>query len=299
MGIANGRGVGVTDALHGSAEGPVIVLFGLLTQLGDGWFLFLLGGTLYVAGDELPRWGIDRRRGLFVLALVLVSVALTGGLKAYFRLPRPPTMGGGDLLLLPPPLDVLFGNVTTAAGSGFPSGHALGSTMVWGGFALVLERGSFERRVGIAAVVVLLVSVSRLVLGVHYLVDVVAGVGLGVLALGALYRLSGNGSRPGRVLLVAVGSGILGLLVGVTFESVAAVGGAVGAWLVWRGVADSTPAHPTTEREVVAGFLVLGTVALLFVVVTALEPPAPLAFVGTAVAAGGAVGAPLLGERLG
>jgi membrane-associated phospholipid phosphatase len=299
MDLGNGRGVGVTDALHGSAEGPVIVLFGLLTQLGDGWFLFLLGGTLYVAGDELPRWGIDRRRGLFVLALVLVSVALTGGLKAYFRLPRPPTMAGGDLLLLPPPLDVLFGNVTTAAGSGFPSGHALGSTMVWGGFALVLERGSFRRRVGIAAAVVLLVSVSRLVLGVHYLVDIVAGVGLGVLALGALYRLSGNGSRPGWVLLVAIGSGVLGLLVGVTFESVAAVGGAVGAWLVWRGVADSTPAHPTSRREVVAGFLVLGTVAVLFVVVTALEPPAALAFVGTAVSAGGVVGAPLLGERLG
>lgn len=297
MCFVNGRGVGITDALHGGADWPVVVLFGLLTQLGDGWFLFLLGGTLYVTGDELPHWGIDRRRGLFVLALVLTSVALIGGLKAYFQLPRPPYAGGDDVLVLPSVLDLLFGNVTTAAGSGFPSGHALGSTMVWGGFALVLERGSFEKRTGIAAGIILLVSVSRLVLGVHYLVDVVVGIGLGGLVLGVLYRLAGRGTDPGRVLLVAIGVGVLGLFVGVTFESVAAVGGAVGAWFVWQGIADATPAHPTTRREVVAGFLVLGATAVLFVIVTALEPPLALTFIGTAVSAGGAVGAPLFGER--
>jgi len=49
-----GRSIGVTEALHGSVPDPVLVLFALLTQLGDVWFLFLLGGMLYVAGDELP-----------------------------------------------------------------------------------------------------------------------------------------------------------------------------------------------------------------------------------------------------
>ncbi len=297
MSFGNGRSVGITDALHGGAEDPVISLFGLLTQLGDGWFLFLLGTTLYVADDELPRWGIDRRRGLFVLALVLTSVALIGSLKAYFQLPRPPYAGGEDMLMLPSVLDVLFGNIMSPEGYGFPSGHALGSTVVWGGLALVLERGSFRKRAGIAGGVILFVSISRLVLGVHYLVDVVVGIVIGVFVLGILYWLAEKGTDPGKVLLVAVGLGIVGLFVAITFESVAAIGGAVGAWLVWRGIANSTPAHPTTRREVVAGFIVLVVMALLFVIIRVLEPPLVLTFVGTAVSAGGAIGAPLLGER--
>ena len=88
--LAEGRSIGVTEALHGSAQDPVLVLFALLTQLGDVWFLFLLGGVLYVAGDEFPRWGIDRQRGLFVLGLLLTYVALIGVLKQFFLLPRPP-----------------------------------------------------------------------------------------------------------------------------------------------------------------------------------------------------------------
>ena len=65
--LVNGREVGITGMLNGSVEWPVLVYFALVTQLGDVWFLFLLGSALYVTGDQLPRWGIDRRRGLFVL----------------------------------------------------------------------------------------------------------------------------------------------------------------------------------------------------------------------------------------
>ncbi|MFC7019120.1 MULTISPECIES: phosphatase PAP2 family protein [Haloarcula] len=294
----NGRGIGITDAVHTAADWPVLVFSGLLTQLGDGWFLFLLGGTLYVTGDQLPRWGIERRRGLFVLGLVFMAVALTGTLKAYFQLPRPPYVSGAEVLVLPSVLQSLFGDITTADGYGFPSGHALGSTMVWGGCALVLQRGSFGNRVGAAGVIVLLVAVSRLVLGVHYLVDVIVGVVVGGLVLGSLYRLTDGGTRPGWVLLVATGVGLLGVLLGVTFESVAATGGAGGAWVVWRAVADSTPAHPTTRRAVATGFGVLGAVGGLFVAIATFEPPLAVTFLGSAVGAGGAVGAPLLGERL-
>lgn len=295
----NGRGAGITDVLHASAEWPIVVLFGVITQLGDGWFLFLLGGSLYVAGDELPRWGIERRRGLFVFGLVVTYVGLIGVLKSVFQLPRPP--GAAEpvtLQWLPSTLTVVLDSITTADGSGFPSGHALGSTMVWGGLALVLHRGSLKTRIGAASVLVVLISVSRLVLGVHYAVDVVVGIGLGVIALGALYWLASSGSEPGRIFLVAVVIGILGLFVDVTFDSVAATGGAVGGWIMWRGIAETTPAHPSDRREVLVGFLVLGLVAGLFGVLSAVKPPHSFTFFGSAVAVGGAVGAPLLGERL-
>jgi membrane-associated phospholipid phosphatase len=295
----NGRGVGITELLHGSAGWQVVVIFALITQLGDVWFLFLLGGTLYVAGEEFPRWGIDRRRGLFVLALLLAYVALIGVLKNAFLRPRP--LGAGEppeLAWFPATLGVVLHDVTTAEGPGFPSGHALGSTMVWGGVALVLERESYRTRLGIAGMVVALVGVSRLVLGVHYAVDVVVGVALGLVVLGALYWLSDRGVNPERVLAFAVAVGVLGLVTGVTFESVAALGGAVGGWLAWRGVAEATPAHPSNGREVVAGFVALGVAGGLFAVVYAFTPSNVFSFLGAAVSAGVAVGAPLLGDRL-
>jgi membrane-associated phospholipid phosphatase len=293
------RGVGITELLHGFVTWPVVVLFGLVTQLGDVWFLFLVGGVLYVTGDELPRWGIARRQGLFVLALVLVYVALIGALKHLFVLPRPPGAGvPPELQGMPATLRVVFADMTTAEGPGFPSGHALGTTMVWGGLALVLDRGTPRLRFGVAGTVVVLVSLSRLVLGVHYLVDVVVGTALGAAVLGVLYWLSDRGTDPERVLLVAVAAGLVGVALGTTFDSVVAIGSATGAWLVWRGVADATPAHPTKRSEVVAGFVVLGIMGGLFGVVYAFKFSYSLAFLGTAVAAGGATGAPLLGERL-
>ena len=297
--FSNGRGVGITELLQGYGEWPVIVLFSLITQLGDVWFLFLLSGGLYVAGEELPRWGIDRRRGLFVLALVLTYVALIGVFKTFFSLPRPPGAGEPPVVSwLPSILGGVFNDITTADGPGFPSGHALGSTMVWGGLALVLERKTYRTRLGIPGVVVALVAFSRLVLGVHYFVDVVVGIVLGLFALGTLYRLSDRGADPERVLLFAIAVGVIGLFMGVTFDSVTALGGAVGGWLVWRGVAEATPAHPSSRREVVAGFVVFAVMGALFAIVYAVTPLLILAFLGAAVSAGGAVGAPILGERL-
>jgi membrane-associated phospholipid phosphatase len=181
----NGRGVGVTEALHGVAEWPVVLLFGLVTQLGDGWFLFVLGGALFVAGEEFPLAGVDRRRALFVFALALTYVAVIGALKGYFGLGRPPGATGPPALAwAPAALSLLLESATTADGPGFPSGHALGTTMVWGGLALVVDWGTARQRLGGAAAVIGLVSLSRLVLGVHYLVDVVVGIGVGAVLLG-------------------------------------------------------------------------------------------------------------------
>ncbi|QPV61454.1 phosphatase PAP2 family protein [Halosimplex litoreum] len=302
--VSNGRGVGVTEAIHELAAWPVVLVFGLVTQLGDGWFLFVLGGALLVAGEEFPVLGVDRRRAVFVLALALTYVAVVGALKGYFGLDRPPGATEPPALVrspalswVPGALSALLERATTAEGPGFPSGHALGTTMVWGGLALVVDRGTARQRAAGAVAIIGLVSLSRLVLGVHYLVDVVAGVAVGLVLLGALYRLADGGTEPGRVLGVAVATGIAGLFTGVTFDSVAATGGAVGGWVVWRAVADSTPAHPTNSGEIVAGFAVLAGAGALFAALEAVEPSLPVAFVGATLAVGGAVGAPLLGER--
>lgn len=70
--------------------------------------------------------------------------------------------------------------VATAAGKSFPSGHALGAVVAFGLVVLLVPR-RFKVVAGlVGALAVLLVSYSRLALGVHYLSDVVGGWLLGV-----------------------------------------------------------------------------------------------------------------------
>jgi membrane-associated phospholipid phosphatase len=65
--------------------------------------------------------------------------------------------------------------VASAAGKSFPSGHALGAVVAFG-LLLVLVPRRFTVAAGVVGcVAVLLVSYSRLALGVHYLSDVVGG----------------------------------------------------------------------------------------------------------------------------
>lgn len=74
--------------------------------------------------------------------------------------------------------------LTTATGASFPSGHSAGSAAVYGVLLLLVVpplAGHLLRLVAtaVAMLLVLAVAASRLLLGVHYLSDVVAGLALG------------------------------------------------------------------------------------------------------------------------
>lgn len=162
------RGVGEL-AFARSLPEFLVSAFGLVTHLGNAWLCLAAVTLAYVLG---ARSGLSRRHAAFALALGLGALGLTFGLKHVFALPRPP--------------------LSAEDGFGFPSGHALGTTVFWGGVALLTHRGTRRRRLSVASAVILLVSTSRVVLGVHYLVDVLAGVGVGVAFLAAMARLSGR-----------------------------------------------------------------------------------------------------------
>lgn len=296
-----GRGVGVTESLAAGSEWPLVLVVALLTQLGDVWLLGLVGGVAYLAGERLP--GLDRRRGLFVLALVLTYVALVGVLKAAFGLPRPP--GASTAPALPgyaAALEPVLADAATGEGNGFPSGHALGTTMVWGGLALVLEWGRRRARLAVAGGLVVLVSATRLALGVHYLVDVLAGVGVGALALVLSYRLAERGATAGRVLLVAAVVGAVGVAIHAEFETVAAFGVAVGSALGWYGVAGRTGTPDgdagrgwLTRPVLFAGVGGFAVVVALFGGLYAVGPAHPLTFALASLTGAIAVAAPALG----
>jgi undecaprenyl-diphosphatase len=132
-----------------------------------------------------------------VLAGILVEIAIEG-FKRLFARPRP------------------SGALIAASGYGFPSGHATAAAML---ACLLAWYASTALRARWQVILVLLVGLgwallmawSRVALGVHHFTDVLAGLGLGVAATGAVLaiRLPGRSSphpqetssrnrRPGR-----------------------------------------------------------------------------------------------------
>lgn len=78
-----------------------------------------------------------------------------------------------------PPVDHLVGS----GGSSFPSGHSAAAAACWAAIAIVLSRRMSlrARRVvmAIAVAIAVMVAASRVMLGVHWLTDVIAGVLVG------------------------------------------------------------------------------------------------------------------------
>jgi undecaprenyl-diphosphatase len=104
-----------------------------------------------------------------LLATTSVGIILNGMLKDVFHRSRPQIFPWG----------------TSAFTSSFPSGHAMSAAVVYGTVAYLaarLQRTHLARTItiGVALVLVVLISVSRVYLGVHYPSDTLAGVTIGL-----------------------------------------------------------------------------------------------------------------------
>jgi membrane-associated phospholipid phosphatase len=295
---APGRTVGITEILAALLSDPVVVLSALVTQLGDPWFYFVVLTGLYFLAGSTPA--IDRDRAAFLVALTVGVVAFTSGLKHLFAYPRPPTPEAvPGIGLVPTPLHPLYLGAVVADGFGFPSGHALGTAAIWPGTALIVDLWERRWRLLTAGAVVLAVSFSRLVLGVHYLVDVVGGAVLGAAYLAVAYRLAEGGRRPDRAFDLAVVTAAFCLLAsGIGFESAAILGAALGGWATWRTAGERVGERALARRETAAGLAALAVAGGAFGVVYLLEPIAPVASVGGAIVVASVLGAPLLGREV-
>ncbi|WP_074792800.1 phosphatase PAP2 family protein [Haloferax larsenii] len=285
------RGVG--EMVLADAPDIVVFLFGLLTQLGDQWFFFLVFTSLYWLArpriSERPR-----RVAASFVALAFISLSLVTALKVGFALPRPPTADIASAPNWPAPLADLYVSFTTDDGFGFPSGHALGTTVVYGAAALLLDAWDRRRRVLAAAAIVATVALSRVVIGVHYGVDVVVGVLLGLVVLKTVFTVAAADDAPGhldptRLFALAVGLSVVALAVVVASgashhaaNASAALGGSIGGLVGWARLSDHE-SLPTLSLP--AAFVSLLGAGALWVAADALQVvPIAILATGTVVA---------------
>jgi len=173
----------LNDAVHSSSAAvaalEVVSFFGRTV-----WLTVLVGA----AALFLVRRG--RRR----LAVFLVVTAMGGGL-----------VNGAVKIAVDRPRPVVDHPVATAFGKSFPSGHSMASTVCYGAllvtFLPAVRRRRRKAAVAATAVLVLAIGCSRMLLGVHFLSDVLGGFVLGLAWLAAavaafeIWRMEEGGSH--------------------------------------------------------------------------------------------------------
>ncbi len=145
--------------------------------------LVVLGAVVWLLRRRPPR----RRSAVFVVVTAVAGGLLDTLVKVLVNRPRP----------------VVDHPVASALGKSFPSGHSMSSVVVYGSVCLVV-RGALPRRgrrwaVAGTALLIVTVGLTRLLLGVHFVSDVVGGFLLGaawLLASSAAFRLWLEEDRP-------------------------------------------------------------------------------------------------------
>jgi len=324
--VAAERGIGEVILVDALPE-VVVVVFAAVTHLADPWFLFgLLAVGYWFASDRFAA--APRRAGATAIAAVTCAYAATALGKAWFAVPRPPgAVGPADVpTWLPGLLSAWYEAQVLSDGFGFPSGHATGGAAAYLALALVYDRAwTAPKRLAAAVVVAVAVAASRVVIEVHYLVDVLAGLAVGSgVVLAALWlagdprvrRLGvGSAGEEGAVdargataaldptlafllaavvstgsLAVAVAGGHTGEVVEAGIGIATGAGGAIG----WRLVDGDEPAVPV--RVAVPALAVTGA---LWVGAYSLSDSIWVTLAATTAAVVAVVALPALPERIG
>ncbi len=139
------------------------------------FFTFLGFEYAYMAILPFVYWCLDKALATHLLVLLAASNHLNGLVKAIFKLPRPFWFRPGLAL-------------SAETSFGLPSGHSMNAVAIWGYLAYhapsILKRKSIANAVRwLAIAAVLLISISRLFLGMHFPEDVLSGWILGILLL--------------------------------------------------------------------------------------------------------------------
>lgn len=172
----------------------------VITLLGSAKILVIIFGLFFIWLIWKRYWYV----AIHLLGVGIFGLAIVGGIKFLFYLPRPG--------------EVLYEQYM----SSFPSAHTALSLVFYGFLAVIITRES-KKQIGyvlyfIVGILVTLIALSRLYLGVHWLTDIVGGylVGLGVLLLATIsYRRRHSlHYSVSKIILVAAISIFIGICIG-------------------------------------------------------------------------------------
>lgn len=171
------------------ANPPLNAFMRIVTNLGSA--------PAYIVLLPLVYWCYDEKKGLRLGAAVLISAWINLSLKFLLDQPRPFFAA----------YDPALGMIPESLG-GFPSGHAQTSLVLW---MIIASWGKKKRFFFAAAFLCLLVSFSRVYLGVHFPTDIVGGWLLGGVVLCVWFlaggrieeRIGQGGFRAGMIAAAA------------------------------------------------------------------------------------------------
>lgn len=260
----------------------LLVLQGIREALSPAcgaFFMFvsnLVHGAALVMVPCIVYWCFDRRRGLVMLFSFALGTLTNQLVKCVACVPRPWIRD----TRIHPYEDAL----DTATGFSFPSGHSQGAASVLGALGWTYRKES-RAVVWTCAVVVLVLALSRNMLGVHTPQDVVAGLAVGALSVFAAERiLDWTDGADGRDVVVAGTLMALSVafLVFVTFKSYPekildlaggahdmhsdnyeACGFALGAALSWLFERRHVTFEPASSRRQKALRIAIGAIAVV------------------------------------
>lgn len=229
--------------------------FKAITILGNEEFYLIFFPILF--------WSLDIKLGYKLGLIFLFSAYLNQSIKELFAQPRPVEIKAGL-------------NLIEESGYGLPSGHAQMAMVIWGGLALVVKRNWFRL---IAALLILLIGLSRIYLGVHFPTDVFAGWLIGALTLTAVLLL--------RRTITAIKLNTLSLVIGINLITaavmvfqhnrvitslVAAFWGFTLGLIWWRSICYFNPATATIRQNLLRLPLGLVLLFILYIVCKMIFP---------------------------
>lgn len=218
----------VSEAIREATPPVTTDAFALITELG--------GLSVLLVGLSVLYWVGDRESTATVIGYTLVALAATLALKQWFTAPRPPQSVQA---------------VTEAPEtSGFPSGHAISATVVYGGLVLARDRLRDPRYVVGAGSVIVLVGLSRIVIGVHYLGDVLAGYAIGGAILAGLWLTVRHRAGVACLVAAAIAVGTLPITAGTEYALLGVGGSLGGATALLRTDPGELPAPASPVQSV-------------------------------------------------
>ncbi|MEH2122855.1 phosphatase PAP2 family protein [Nostoc sp.] len=152
--------------LHQFANPHLDNLMLFITNLGNPSTVVIVAGATFL----LLWWQRYREEAKIFVLVCLGGLILNTGLKLLFSKPRPE----------------LWHRLITEKSFSFPSGHALGSMVLYGfiAYELAIHYPHFAKIIYTLTVIfIAAIGISRLYLGVHWPTDIIAGYGVGFLWL--------------------------------------------------------------------------------------------------------------------